>query len=396
MQGWRSGMEDSHSCILNVPSDPETSFFGIYDGHGGIQVSKFLQENLIGEIITKQSYLFKHGRITDAIRQGFINTDKLIKKTNTLNPKHVGSTANVVIIRDDKIYCANTGDSRAVASIYGHAAPLSFDHKPGNIEEKRRIEATGGWIRNNRVNGCLAVSRAFGDHTFKSNSHQTIDYQSVTCYPDITVKDITPEIEFIVIACDGIWEVKNNQEVVDFIRMQIGERIQPTQILKNLCMECVASPSSTVSTGFDNMSVILISFLFNKSHADFSERCMMPKEIGLDPYMFVLTLESGPYNSTNGQDSINPRRQRRWGFPHMNAFYQTQSSADYTEIQPALHKPHMDDSVLADTAKLTRLLRQGDGKHCKQNNLQGCSTTNYSTPKGKPTRPNLGHQPRRR
>lgn len=64
---------------------------------------------------------------------------------------------------------ANVGDSRAVLSVGGLAEPLSYDHKPANQLEARRIIAAGGWVEFNRVNGNLALSRALGDFMFKRN-----------------------------------------------------------------------------------------------------------------------------------------------------------------------------------------------------------------------------------
>lgn len=74
----------------------------------------------------------------------------------------------------------NVGDSRAVACVSGVADPLSFDHKPANESEARRIVAAGGWVEFNRVNGNLALSRALGDFAFKKNEHKSPEEQIVT------------------------------------------------------------------------------------------------------------------------------------------------------------------------------------------------------------------------
>jgi protein phosphatase 2C family protein 2/3 len=111
------------------------------------------------------------------------------------------------------------GDSRAVACVSGLAEPLSFDHKPANEHEARRIVAAGGWVEFNRVNGNLALSRALGDFVFKKNETKPPEEQIVTCEclllfdnyitfvanPDITTTALSSDHEFIVLACDGIW-----------------------------------------------------------------------------------------------------------------------------------------------------------------------------------------------
>lgn len=309
MQGWRLTMEDSHVCVLSIPSMPNWSFHGIFDGHRGTSVANYLSQNLMNNIFEKQTSLIKHGEVTTAVRQGFIATDQAISKKGQV--AGMGSTANVVIINYDRIYCANTGDSRSVASIRGHATPLSFDHKPDNAEELRRIESTEGWVKYNRVFGELAVSRAFGDFEFKSNYDRAIQNQTVTCFPDISIKENQPEIEFIIMACDGIWEVRGNQEVVDFIRNELSKKVSPDQVLKDLFMDCVAKSTKHGLEGFDNMTAILICFLHSKPYNFFVSQVHKPKTNDIDPHMFMMHLENGIYRS----NEIMVRSQRHWGYP---------------------------------------------------------------------------------
>ncbi len=134
-------------------------------------------------------------------------------------------------------YQANVGDSRAVASFSGKVDALSLDHKPSNDIESKRIVAAGGWVEFNRVNGNLALSRALGDFVFKRNEKKSAQEQIVTAYPDIQVRDINEDLEFIVIACDGIWDVMTNDEVIHFIRMRIAAKMEP-QLVLNLEYVC--------------------------------------------------------------------------------------------------------------------------------------------------------------
>lgn len=102
--------------------------------------------------------------------------------------KHVGCTAVVVLISDTQIVCANAGDSRAcLARSSGSQMcfPLSDDHKPDNLPEKARIEAAGGFVEENRVNGSLNLSRSLGDFEYKSNASVDFTQQMVTCDPEI-------------------------------------------------------------------------------------------------------------------------------------------------------------------------------------------------------------------
>ena len=121
----------------------------------------------------------------------------------------------------------NVGDSRAIASVRGRVQNLSYDHKPNNELEAKRIVAAGGWVEFNRVNGNLALSRALGDFVFKKNDGKRAEEQIVTAYPDVDVKDLTSDHEFILLACDGIWDVLSNEEVLEFVRSRIAQHIPP-------------------------------------------------------------------------------------------------------------------------------------------------------------------------
>jgi len=73
----------------------------------------------------------------------------------------------VVLITDKDIYCSNAGDSRGVLSNNGNVVELSQDHKPDNVGEMRRIEKANHYVEDSRVDGNLALSRAFGDFQYK-------------------------------------------------------------------------------------------------------------------------------------------------------------------------------------------------------------------------------------
>ena len=114
--------------------------------------------------------------------------------------------------------CANTGDSRAVLARGGQAVTLSNDHKPYLPGEKERIEKAGGQVKFNRVNGDLAVSRALGDFVYKRCESVAFKEQAVTAFPEIIVEEREESDQFIVLACDGIWDVMSSQEVVEKVR----------------------------------------------------------------------------------------------------------------------------------------------------------------------------------
>jgi serine/threonine protein phosphatase PrpC len=147
-----------------------------------------------------------------------------------------GSTACCVLVTPDWLVCANAGDSRAVFSRSSRAVPLSFDHKPDDEGEERRIRSAGGYVAGGRVEGDLAVSRGLGDFRFKhpptvlanidlttQTPQRPIEHdvmlpqdQKVSPVPDVILQMRNPEQdEFIILACDGIWDVQTRQECVE-------------------------------------------------------------------------------------------------------------------------------------------------------------------------------------
>jgi len=273
MQGWRISMEDAHSTVLDLKSgdapngstsgDDRLSFFGVYDGHGGDKVALFAGENLHNIVAKQDSY--KKGSLGQGLKDGFLATDRAILNDPKYEEEVSGCTACVCLISGKKIYLANAGDSRGVLGIKGRAKPLSQDHKPQLETEKNRITAAGGFVDFGRVNGNLALSRAIGDFEFKKSADLPPENQIVTAFPDVEEHDITEEDEFLVIACDGIWDCQSSQAVVEFVRRGIAAKQELEKICENMMDNCLASNSETGGVGCDNMTMIIIGFLHGKT-----------------------------------------------------------------------------------------------------------------------------------
>ncbi|KAF4631448.1 hypothetical protein G7Y89_g6681 [Cudoniella acicularis] len=279
MQGWRISMEDAHAAVLDLqvhgeaakPTtvDERLSFFGVYDGHGGDRVAIFAGEN-IHQIISKQE-AFRKGDIEQALKDGFLATDRAILNDPRYEEEVSGCTASVGILSAKKIYVGNAGDSRSVLGVKGRAKPLSFDHKPQNEGEKARITAAGGFVDFGRVNGNLALSRAIGDFEFKKSAELSPEQQIVTAYPDVTVHEISDDDEFLVVACDGIWDCQSSQAVVEFVRRGIAAKQELSKICENMMDNCLASNSETGGVGCDNMTMIVIGLLRGKTKEEWYE-----------------------------------------------------------------------------------------------------------------------------
>ncbi len=122
----------------------------------------------------------------------------------------------MILIADNVIYCCNAGDARSVLSEKGKAVELSKDHKPDLPQERARVLAAGHMVEDGRVDGIIAISRALGDWEYKSTSLEP-EKMAVSGYPDISKTALTKDIDFIICACDGIWDCMTSQQCVDFI-----------------------------------------------------------------------------------------------------------------------------------------------------------------------------------
>lgn len=136
--------------------------------------------------------------------------------------KASGCTAVVALMAGRELYVANAGDSRCVVCRAGKVVEMSFDHKPEDDIEFERIRKAGGRVTlDGRVNGGLNLSRAIGDHGYKMNKELTAEEQMISAQPDLKRHTLEPEDEFMVLACDGIWNYMTNEEVVGYVKQRI-------------------------------------------------------------------------------------------------------------------------------------------------------------------------------
>ncbi|CAN8007081.1 unnamed protein product, partial [Ixodes pacificus] len=145
-----------------------------------------------------------------------------------------GCTAVVALVRGRTLVVANAGDSRCVVCRSGKAVDMSLDHKPEDATELSRICRAGGRVtRDGRVNGGLNLSRAIGDHAYKRNTELELRDQMITALPDIKTLELDPETdEFMILACDGIWNNMTSQETVDFVKQELDKGTKP---LSKIC-----------------------------------------------------------------------------------------------------------------------------------------------------------------
>ncbi|KAF5481324.1 hypothetical protein F2P56_001985 [Juglans regia] len=234
-------MEDYVVSEFKQVKDKELGLFAIFDGHSGHDVPSYLQSHLFDNILKQNDFWTE---TESAIRRAYHETDDdILKKTSVLG--RGGSTAvTAILIGGEKLVVANVGDSRAVICKNGVAKQLSVDHEPS--KEKRLIESRGGFVSNlpgdvPRVDGQLAVARAFGDKSLKLH---------LSSEPNVAVEMIDDDTESIILASDGIWKVMTNEDAVNCIKHIKDAR----SAAKHLIEEAVSRKSK------DDISCIVVKF----------------------------------------------------------------------------------------------------------------------------------------
>lgn len=202
-------MEDYVVSEFKQVSDNKLGLFAIFDGHLGHDVASYLQIHLFDNILKQDDFWTA---TENALRRAYRATDdEILEKARVLGKG--GSTAvTAILINGEKLVVANVGDSRAVIRTNGKAIQLSVDHEPS--KERSFIESRGGFVSNlpgdvPRVDGQLAVARAFGDKSLKLH---------LSSEPDVAVEMINDGTDLIILASDGIWKVMSNQDAVDCIK----------------------------------------------------------------------------------------------------------------------------------------------------------------------------------
>lgn len=254
MQGWRRTHEDAHIFKACQTGNEESGAFAVLDGHGGsaaaIESAKMLEERLLA--LAERGTLPANAAAAE-LKEAFLSVDASLREK--LGPGDTSGTTVVgalVTRPSSEEYCiqvAHAGDSRAVVRV-GSRLVCSSDHKPERTDEHERILAAGGTVEQGalgggpmRVDGSLAVSRGLGDFQFKPEKEDQ-ELCKVTAVPEVTtVADCSPG-DWMVLACDGIFDVITNEELRDFIDERLEkaapERAEGGAImveLLNLCLE---------------------------------------------------------------------------------------------------------------------------------------------------------------
>lgn len=235
----------------------------------GKEVAKFVQRHFIDEL--KKNPCFIHRELEKALKQNFLRMDEILMTEDGQEElkqikndfrdegfgyqanSFAGCTANVALIHNKKVlYVANAGDSRSVLSSKGYLLEMSYDHKPDNELEKKRIMEAGGFVTEGRVNANLNLSRALGDLEYKQNMKKPPEEQLIIALPDVKKRELSNDDEFLLMGCDGIWEMMPGQELLDFINSKLKEKAALKGIMEQM-LEKVIAPDTSRKRGGKGM-----------------------------------------------------------------------------------------------------------------------------------------------
>ena len=300
--------------------------FGVFDGHGGKEVALYVKRHFVDTLINLPS--FKEEKYEEALKGAFLAIDEKLKLfddevkkelneiseiekekekqlleqklyedekdakgvplseeekqqlaifKSIFDPRNLedcnvamftGCAACVALIIENTLYIANVGDCRCVVA--SKTRTVSFftkDHKPSDPDEKNRIELAEGFVdnSNSRLNGVLSLSRAIGDLEYKKSEWLKPEDQIITANPDVSSVNIT-NVDYILIGCDGIWESKDNKDVVGAIDAKVfddGDEgdCKYSEAIEKLFKELIRKPNQQGdkgSKGNDNMTLIIV------------------------------------------------------------------------------------------------------------------------------------------
>lgn len=270
MQGWRRTHEDAHIlCHLESGgSQGSSGVFAVLDGHGGSSAAcggaALLEEALKQVTLSGKT----PSEATRLLQETFIDCDSRLR-SHLGTEDRSGSTVVACIVNPSKrsneytVQLAHAGDSRAVLS-RGSRLYSSKDHKPNREDETRRIEAAGGCVSQGplgggpmRVDGALAVSRALGDFHFKPSGMEPSKCK-VSVVPEVQTIEGCSAGDWILLACDGIFDVMENEEVRDFVEdhpaRANGAQVDGGQICVDLLKLCLDKGSK------DNCTACFVQF----------------------------------------------------------------------------------------------------------------------------------------
>jgi len=297
MQGWRKIQEDAHFSG-ELPSG--MGLYCVMDGHGGEEVSMFCGRHMINmlkdlkpdfdhceavKVFNDMDALLLENAVelskcTHAPKKARNSVHKMrVLEIRRENPDMemdlingqvlrlmVGCTCTLAIIHDNVLVCANVGDSKAVlardcSSAGCTAVDISREHNLKDPAECARVIAAGYEVSAGatpRINAELAVARSIGDCRFKLVEGLPHSAQPVSNEPEIMTFELNERDDFLVIACDGIFECLSSQETVNYIHKGLSEGKEPAAVISEMMDSIIAPKLPPEHGGGDNMTCMIV------------------------------------------------------------------------------------------------------------------------------------------
>lgn len=249
--------------LSSITSGPQGTFVGVYDGHGGPETSRFVNENLF---LNLKKFVSEHKEVsTDVIKKAFLSTENeflsLVKQqwSEKAQLASVGSCCLAGVICNERVYVANAGDSRAILGRLERgksikAIQLSNEHNASVETVRKELHQLHPHdpnivvLKHNvwRVKGLIQVSRSLGDAYLKKSEfnrapllakfrvNETFSEPILRAEPEIFVHKLCPKDQFLIFASDGLWEHLSNQEAAEIVhsypRNGIAKRLIKTAL----------------------------------------------------------------------------------------------------------------------------------------------------------------------
>ncbi|XP_042379531.1 probable protein phosphatase 2C 2 [Zingiber officinale] len=248
-------LSENLGSMLRCPTP--SAFYGIFDGHGGPDASAYIKRHAIRILFEDAG--FPHAdepdedfmkSVENSIKSAFQLADLALADECTISSSS-GTTALIALVFGRLLMVANAGDCRAVLCRKGEAVEMSQDHRPTNAVERQRIEASGGYIDGGYLNGVLSLTRALGDWDIKEPRGSP---SPLIAEPEFRHALLSEDDEFLIIGCDGIWDVMSNQHAVNIVSKGLRRHDNP-----ELCARELVSEALRLKT-FDNLTVIVVCF----------------------------------------------------------------------------------------------------------------------------------------
>ena len=265
--GTRLSMDDEHiriddlSAHLGSYFKCPSSFYAVFDGHGGPDAAAYVKRNAM-RLFFEDVDLPQTSDIDDIFLKELINSHKkaflladLALADESIVDSSCGTTALTALVLGRHLVVANAGDCRAVLCRKGVAVDVSQDHRPSYFPERKRVEELGGYNEYEYVTG-LSVTRALGDWDFKLPLGSS---SPLIAEPDVQQFMLTEDDEFMIICCDGIWDVMPSQYAVSLVRRGLRRHNDPELSAKELVIEA----SQLHST--DNLTAVVVCFSLPQS-----------------------------------------------------------------------------------------------------------------------------------